>query len=350
MNVRWSPLATVLTIGVGTILASCVTTTVHVSETDGSEDVGFRYRESLPYVLVTSEVEQNRTTDGKLYTLEPDLGFVPLCDDDKDNWATARLDCAKKLIDLRRSYQQLISAAKQPAQDQAPAKRDVGVWPEPSSATHTTVAAVLSDRHASPIALASNTAAAPGSAQPAKKEPGAKKQTPAPSAQQKPTNPFADTPAPTDPKSDTPKSTDAPAPSASGPMQIVWLPNFCKYYSVRQSNFLSTSSLKISLANGWQLQSVDSSADSTAVVGKVLDTVGAILGAGKGSSSAAKGAQSTAQGAPLALYAKTTVTFIKSGLYPLVTCDKLGYSGDKKLTPHFSTEQRVLWLPISGSN
>jgi len=139
--------------------------------------------------------------------------------------------------------------------------------------------------------------------------------------------------------------------SAANTIAIVWLPDYCEQYAVEQSNTLSTASMKITLADGAKFDHLDSSNDSSAAVGKLLDTVAAVAGkaidAGKDvkvatiQKEAASKAASSALGAQATkglLLRRTISSSLKPGLYPMFErpADKDGKT-DCNATPRLSS-------------
>ncbi len=124
---------------------------------------------------------------------------------------------------------------------------------------------------------------------------------------------------------------DATKPDKSSPppsaISIVWLPDYCEQYAISQSNTLSSASMKIALADGWRFDNVDASNDSSAAIGKLLDTVSTVAGKAIDASkdvkvaglSAAKTAASAvgAQATKGPLLRRTISSSLKPGLYAL---------------------------------
>jgi hypothetical protein len=327
------------------ILNSCTSTEVHVVPNADTEDTGFRFREPLPYLLVTAPVDVDRSTNDTLYTFDTQLGFLPLCGDPD---LQKRVACAKTLQDLKAQAGPPPPSSSQP---QAPKKQNQST----SGTTHTS--AEDTNRLAHPILRVSNLlfVAAPKG----KKNGGAAKGKTNGTGQDTTNDPFAkqqnngSQPQQTPADAATKSAGDASAtPKSDTPIQIVWLPNFCRQFSASQKNYLSTAELKLQLTNGWELDSVDATGDSTTVLGKLLDTVGAVFGASSGKG-AAKGTQSTSTGAAEALYARFTVTYLKPGLYPLITCTETGFTSTQLTPPTPQTNKdafgtRVEWTKVLG--
>ncbi len=318
MTLRNHSLQFMLCIVMALALQGCTTTKVRLLDNGNTTDNGFRFREPLPYLLVTSPIELSRTTESTLYTYSAGLGFLPVCDQDMgdERGAQSRLECAKRLHDLQAKFQILIG--HQPDLHTNPVDL-------PNISTHSSDISLVGMRAdlmpstlTVPAYLDDPTSAG---AKPSTKHAGGPNDVPDPFAPAS-KNPTTSGPAPD--MSDA-GPTPSKADTSTGPLQIVWLPNYCKQYSVTQTSVLSTASIKLQLTNGWQLVSVDASGDSTAVAGKILDVAGAVLGAGKGGGGAKPVAQSTAQSLPEALYSKITVRYLAPGLYPLVKCTQTGY-------------------------
>jgi hypothetical protein len=137
------------------------------------------------------------------------------------------------------------------------------------------------------------------------------------------------------------KSSDAATsdPSSdSSPLAIVWLPDYCQQYAIRQKNVLSSQSLNLTLNDGWQLGGFQSSLNSTEVINKLLDTLGSVLsafvssfgggGAGKAAGGAGDGGGKTkAQAAAYVTLKRIVITYLQPGVYPLFS--RPAVSGDK---------------------
>lgn len=126
-------------------------------------------------------------------------------------------------------------------------------------------------------------------------------------------------------------SAGAPEPSAGTPtesaLSVVWLPDYCEQFALEQTSFLSKLETKFTLEDGWRLASVESKSDSTDIVGKVLDLVGAIKGVSapapsKPSDGAATAGTDTTTASDLKYVRKTTVKYLKPGIYPLFKRDE----------------------------
>lgn len=123
---------------------------------------------------------------------------------------------------------------------------------------------------------------------------------------------------------DNEKKGDA-AKGDEGNVVITWLPDYCQEYAATQITILSTQKFGLKVNNS-QLDSINIEVDSTGLASKVLDTVAGVIGAGKeAAKEGAKGAAFTAdlerlmgEGKKRVLVKKTTITYLKPGLYPLV--------------------------------
>jgi len=171
--------------------------------------------------------------------------------------------------------------------------------------------------------------------------------------------------------SDTPPSgkDTPPATPPANAVSIVWLPDYCEQYALQQTNVLSTSKLKVDLGDGWKLSGLDSTLDSTTLLGKVLDLAGSVVGAGKGGGSGSGtgsggGSAGGSNGAGnLALHGSSIVVYLRKvdsislrpGLYPL-TEHSGGVAGDDSCDkrahykfPTNITEASTTWTVVPAS-
>jgi hypothetical protein len=122
-----------------------------------------------------------------------------------------------------------------------------------------------------------------------------------------------------------------PATTPPPPVEIIYLPDYCHQYSLQMTSILATLNADVTFGDGWKLMGLNSKADSTALLSKVLDVVAAIK----------TGAAPTAQepeeaeeedtkikklltevpaGEAVHLYVKKSVVRrLKPGIYPIFT-------------------------------
>lgn len=119
-------------------------------------------------------------------------------------------------------------------------------------------------------------------------------------------------------------ASSSPGSSSSAPsgaVTIVWLPDYCERYRVTTSNVLGSTSAQVTLNDGWQLNSLQTTADSTALATKTLDAVSSLAGTffGKSSSGGGGGGKNAegSQAGATVLLKRTVVTILKPGAYPL---------------------------------
>jgi hypothetical protein len=146
----------------------------------------------------------------------------------------------------------------------------------------------------------------------------------------------------------TAKADKGSAPASV--ISIVWLPDYCEQYAVSQSNTLSAASMKIALADGWKFVNFDASNDSSAAIGKLLDTVATVAGKAvdaskdvrvatiqKDAAAIKAGSTAGAQATKGPLLRRTISSSLKPGIYPLFErpADKEGKI-NCDATPHLS--------------
>jgi hypothetical protein len=328
------------------LLQGCVSTKVNLYQknADGTvtetKDVGFQFREALPYLLVTSGVVTAQET--ALYTYDAKYGFVPVCDQPVTD------------VDSLKEREKCLARRAQVTNDQSPAKPKEPAAPTSSSESigpRGAEIALAYQRHTQPVVLlaaathSSSTKKGAAGKTASQADMDAKIKADLAAAKAKPT---ADDPNGTDTakKADSTSSQDA---TQQGTLQIVYLPSPCRLYAVTQTNFLSTAKLNLALTNGWQLTTVGVETDSTAVVGKLLDTVGSIVGSLKGSSTGGGapkgGGGATPQALGENLYARTETRYLAPGLYPLADCSKNGFSLNIPAIPTVSKVEWTLAFP-----
>jgi hypothetical protein len=172
-----------------------------------------------------------------------------------------------------------------------------------------------------------------------------------------------------------PKTTGATTKADKGAtpanmISIVWLPDYCEQYAVSQDNTLSSASMKIALADGWRFDNFDAKNDSSAVLGKLLDTVATVAGkaidaakdvrvatiekdAAAKTATSAVGAQSTKG----PLLRRTISSSLKPGIYPLferpadkegkVNCDAPPRVSEALVKAAINTVESWTELPLS---
>jgi hypothetical protein len=122
--------------------------------------------------------------------------------------------------------------------------------------------------------------------------------------------------------------SDSPKSAPASPVTIAYLPDGCREFAISQSNFLSSSSLGLTLKDGWQLATLQSSGDTTAIVKSIIDGAASVLGAGaKASGGGGAGGGSKAQGATAQFFVHLRTHVLKPGLYALTK--RIGASPDK---------------------
>ena len=117
----------------------------------------------------------------------------------------------------------------------------------------------------------------------------------------------------------------APANLADA-VAIQWLPDYCQQYAFRQTAVLAGLKVKVTLADGWKLSSLESEGDSTAVMNKLIDLVGTGIGARRDiavETIKAEAASAEEQADVVRYLRRTKITYLKPGLYSLVSagCD-----------------------------
>ena len=148
------------------------------------------------------------------------------------------------------------------------------------------------------------------------------------------------------------ESGAAASPASSG-VSIVWLPDYCEQYAYESKSFLAKADATVSLADGWRLESVISSQDSTVVVSKLLDLVGIRTQADAATKQARiAGAQLKPSlvlpGVP-AYWIRTEAWDLNPGLYPVFQ------RTDCKTMPTFNPKtydikQSVSWTRLTPGN
>lgn len=297
----WSVRQASLVVIVGLQGVGCATVGATRVKPDDYKTDGVRYWLAMPYVLVKAPVEVSRTDS--VYQLEPVSAKL-----NKVAWTPFGGAQGRSLV---ASYGSGGGA-------------EVALAPTPFA---------LDD----PTGLGAGHPAAPGG----KGTKPKKDQSPEPGADQgggAAMTPATDKPTPA-----------APAPSAA--VEVVWLPDYCQQYAIHQTSVLANLKVKVDLADGWKLSSVDSTADTTAVIGKVLDLAGTALGAAKDlavekvkSASTSKGSSEAQQGGAMKYLRKTEITYLKPGLYPIAVregedCDKAA----RISTRYFEYEKSAVW-------
>jgi hypothetical protein len=155
-------------------------------------------------------------------------------------------------------------------------------------------------------------------------------------------------------KTDKAKDADEPAedkPAAaaggSSAVEIVWLPDYCQQYAISSRTVLATSAVKYTLAQGWQLTQLDTTADSTAVINKVLDVVGNVLvaraggaGGGKGDGASTKAKAEELQSGEAKYLRHIKIYYLKPGVYALFQYPKANEQHPNRCAelPEFSFE------------
>jgi hypothetical protein len=131
------------------------------------------------------------------------------------------------------------------------------------------------------------------------------------------------------PEKDEPES----GKQTSGPIEIVFLPDYCEQYAIRMDSQFASVDANITFSDGWKLLGLDSKADSTQIVAKMLEVVAAVKSGGvaaagteeNSSESAEADAKTIAKSAATKgtyFYIKKTVsTRLKVGLFPLYKRD-----------------------------
>jgi hypothetical protein len=114
-----------------------------------------------------------------------------------------------------------------------------------------------------------------------------------------------------------------------GPVELVYLPDYCHQYALQLRSDLATLNANVTFADGWKLLGLDSKADNTQIVGKVLDVIATLktgvapIAAGEGKpedSEAVKNLLAQAPGKGPYLYVKKTVVRrLKPGIYAIFT-------------------------------
>jgi hypothetical protein len=116
---------------------------------------------------------------------------------------------------------------------------------------------------------------------------------------------------------------------------LVWVPDHCEQYAISQTNRLSSQTTKFSFAEGWRLDGQEVTSDTTVLAAKLVDLAssitGTLVGAKKEVDIARINATATGDqdeeaqaGTRHTLWRRTTVTYLKPGLYSLFTretCD-----------------------------
>lgn len=173
-------------------------------------------------------------------------------------------------------------------------------------------------------------------------------------------------------KQDEPAKTDdgsqGAKPDATGKASIIWMPDYCQTYRISVTNILATTTVDAKFVNGSQLDSLNSTVNSTEVVNKLLDTVGGIItaaaGVAKAANAPAPGALAEARRrrgkAPQVWRCTETVT-LRAGVYPLLAYGNvpvdsitdyphqcLGAIDGQPASPHISMD-RLLAGPFDRS-
>ena len=282
-------------------LAGCTSVTATRVKPDDYKTEGVRYWLAAPYVLVRFPTEVSRTEELFQFTAG-DKKFEPLG----------------------------------PLAGHAPASWMPGQ--ANSIITHASLFSVAVKNPAKPPAAAGSGALGTGS-----------HDDPKPAAGQDPGTgkpPAAADAGPTTPSSHAPERA-APS-SLADAVSVVWLPDYCEQYAVSQRSVLASLKFTVELGDGWKLGKLDTSQDSTAVVGKILDLVGTGIGAQKDIAvekikAGAAGSQAK-QAIQARTLVRTTVRYLKPGLYPIL----IRNSNDCTAAPTFSLkafqyEESVFW-------
>lgn len=66
------------------------------------------------------------------------------------------------------------------------------------------------------------------------------------------------------------------APLPFAPLEVIYLPDYCHQYALQMTSNLATLNADVTFGDGWKLLGLNSKADSTVLVGKVLDVIAAI--------------------------------------------------------------------------
>lgn len=142
-------------------------------------------------------------------------------------------------------------------------------------------------------------------------------------------------------KSASPKPTEKnPSNSSKSSVSLVWLPDYCHQYALRQRAVLASQKTNLTLVDGWKLGSLETEQDSTALVGKLIDLAGTLIGARKEIQIAELEAEAApSEGEPQVgekriHLLRERVVYLKPGLYPLLErqtvdggdeCDQVGH-------------------------